>query len=486
MRRKASIGRGLADRALAKAGAVSPWVARAAGGRLLRLRRFDDAEALLEAAALAFPRHAGVRARYALTAEVDGRFEVAVARWREACALRPDRAGPWRGLAGCLRILGDIDGATAAVARAGALRPNDRHILLETARVHDRAERHEAAALVWARLVGRHPADPLFRQGHADCLIRLDRLDEAAREIAAGLARDPDHRGLFATKGLLAMRHQNWDEAFTTWSAYVAAYPDDEIGRIYLSRITSVRQLATAEARGQPPQMLAPVSIERVEDEDIRALMLCFEGIGTDCEFGTLQRRYGAEPLGLLRWNDVTFATLAAALEARFAGMGEPETTDLVAGSIGELYVRDRRWDLGMHTFLFTREVTQETLFPKMCRRVVYLRDKFIADLEAAEKVFVYKGVDLTFEDLSRLHALLRNYGPVRLLHVRLASSAGVGSWPAGTAGTVTQVAPNLHVGYVTRAGNLYDIPFDEWMAICRASWADDRHMPAEHAATVS
>ena len=469
MRRDASILRGLADRALATAGTLSPSAARVAGGRLLRQHRFAEAETLLASAARSFPRHAGVRARHALAAEVDGRFAEAAERWREVCTLRPRSAAPWRGLAAALRMLGDIDAAAAAVAQAATLRPNEWRTLYETARIHDRAEQPADAVSIWTRLVARRPTDPLCRQGYADCLIRLDRLDEAAREIAAGLERHPDHRGLVAAQGLLAMRRQDWDHAFTVWSTYTATYPDDEIGRVYLSRVTSVRQLATAEALGRPPQMLAPVSVERVEDEEIRALMLRFEGIGTDCEFGTLQRRYGAEPLGLLRWNDVTFATLAAALEARFSGMGEPEATELVAGSIGELYVRDRRWDLGMHTFLFLREVSQETLFPKMCRRVAYLRDKFVADLEAAEKVLVYKSFDLAYVDLARLHDLLRGYGPLRLLHVRLATSAGIDPWPAGAAGTVTQIAPDLYVGYVTRMGNLYDIPADEWVAICRA-----------------
>ena len=104
-----------------------------------------------------------------------------------------------------------------------------------------------------------------------------------------------------------------------------------------------------------------------------------------------------------------------------------------------------------------------------MCRRVAYLRYKFVADLEAAEKVLVYKSFDLAYVDLARLHDLLRGYGPLRLLHVRLATSAGFDPWPAGAAGTVTQIAPDLYVGYVTRMGNLYDIPADEWVAICRA-----------------
>ena len=47
-------------------------------------------------------------------------------------------------------------------------------------------------------------------------------------------------------------------------------------------------------------------------------MLLRFESIGSDCEFGAVQRRYGAEPLGLLRWNDVDILSLEQALAACF------------------------------------------------------------------------------------------------------------------------------------------------------------------------
>ena len=186
----------------------------------------------------------------------------------------------------------------------------------------------------------------------------------------------------------------------------------------------------------------------------------------------------GAEPLGLLRWNDVTFETLSAALEARFARMGEPETTELVAGSIGELYVRDRRWDLGMHTFLFTREVSQDTLFPKMCRRVAYLRDKFVADLEAAEKVLVYKDAGSRLRGSvapPRASAWLWSdpaapraageFGRLRLL----AGGRGRGTVGTGRAGPLA--SDTSRVSAISTPSRS-----TKWIAICRAAIADDPH----------
>jgi len=137
--------------------------------------------------------------------------------------------------------------------------------------------------------------------------------------------------------------------------------------------------------------------------------------------------------------------------------------------------VRDRRWDLGMHTFLFANEVAQDALFPKMCRRVAYLRDKFLADLKHAKKILVFKAEDISLHELTHLHGLLKTYGPVRLCHVRPAQPAAAPSpadgpaWPPGRAGEVVAIAPDLLVGYVSRMGDLYDIAFDEWVEICRS-----------------
>ena len=307
------------------------------------------------------------------------------------------------------------------------------------------------------------------RQSHAHCLIRLGRLEEADRSIAIGLRHTPDHPTLVIAKGVLAMRREDWDGAFAIWTAFVATYPDDEDGRNFLGRVASIRQLEAAAVTARPAQLRAPIDVGHVEDDALRQLMLRFESIGADCEFGSVQRRYGAEPLALLRWNDVTFEAIAAALEARFTGMGEPETTELAIGEIGELHVRDRRWGLGMHTFLFAHEVSREAMFPKLCRRVAWLRDKFLDDLASAEKTLVFKAPVLRFEDLAALHDLLRVHGPVRLLHVRPAVTAGIPPWPDGVPGTIAEMAPDLWVGYVDRMGKLTDIPFDQWVEICRA-----------------
>ena len=181
-----------------------------------------------------------------------------------------------------------------------------------------------------------------------------------------------------------------------------------------------------------------------------------------------MQRRYAAEPLGLLRWNDVRLENLIAALGQRFAGMGEAGNTEMPVIGNGEFTVKDTRWDLWMHTFQFVGQVDPAALFPKMCRRVVYLRDKLIEDLEGAEKIFVYRAPAMTSPQLAGLHAALGDYGPVKLVAVLPIGAPGDFSGPAGE---VVEVGERCWVGFLSRLGvaddNHWDIAYDDWVSIC-------------------
>jgi hypothetical protein len=201
--------------------------------------------------------------------------------------------------------------------------------------------------------------------------------------------------------------------------------------------------------------------------------MLGFESIGDSCEFGSVQRRYAAEPLGLLRWNDVQLDDLLAALAHRFAGMGEPEHTEMPVIGNGEYTIKDKRWSLWMHTFLFEGQTDPVALFPKMCRRVVYLRDKLLADLAAAEKIFVYRSPGVDASQLAELHAALEAHGPIKLLGVQPVDAF---SDVSGDAGEIVALGERRWMGFLSRLGvadgNYWDIAFDDWVSICRKAAA--------------
>lgn len=193
------------------------------------------------------------------------------------------------------------------------------------------------------------------------------------------------------------------------------------------------------------------------------------------CEFGLFQRACGAEPLGLLRWAEMTPRNLIEVLNARFEGVGTPENTELVIHQTpnGPVYIsRDRNFLMSMHTFVKAKDVEETKFFSESCRRIQYLRDKLMDDLRSGAKIFVYKVTarNLTDEELYAIHAAMRAYGDTWLLALRYACDA----FPNGT---VRALKPGLMAGYidrfnVSRAGELLSLPIDSWLAICRAAKA--------------
>ena len=330
-----------------------------------------------------------------------------------------------------------------------------------------------AAGDALRRILETTATDAEAREAYVRVLVRCDRLEDAEREIEVGLRLAPDHASLRALRGLIAMRRQDWVAAQAAWDAYSKSRPDDLSTTFTATRLRHVRELEEAETAAGSARP-TPIAPGYCDEPETRELLLRFESIGADCEFGTVQRRYGAEPLGLLRWTDTDVRSLLAALAARFQGVGDPEHTELVVGSVGEIDIRDRRWNLAMHTFLYETEVSLATLYPKMCRRTAYLRDKLLEDLRVGEKILVFKSDRVDRRELLALHDALSELGPARLLNVRIA--AGSADFPAGDPGSVEEVRPGLLVGYLSRVAVLADLAFDEWVEVCRDA---DRRRPA-------
>lgn len=443
----------------AHAGAVAPSIAAAqalvAGGR------DGDAEATLEAALAARPEHPDLLAAYALLANNSGRHALAAARWARLRQAAPKRALAWCGVAANARELDDLATAAATIEEALALFPDDPAILSEAARVADRLGRPAEALPFWQRLAARDDAHPSWRRGYAHDLVLLGRHDEAAAELAAAERRFPDDAGLMATRGILAMSRRDWDEAKRTWRLYQARFPDDLTGWDAFGRTVAAAGLD--EAAPSP----AKVDIGREEDEPTRALLLRFESIGRDCEFGLVQRRYGAEPISLLRWNALPPGRLVEALACRLEGMGDPAFTAVVVDPGGQYLVRDRRWGLTLYTFLYAGSEADASLPAKMARRLVFLRDKFLGDIEAGGKIFVLTTAAVDFALVRGVLAAMRALGPARLLVVTDAADGG-----PERPGTIIVAGDGLFIGRVRAlgfAGSQWRIAFDDWLAVLAA-----------------
>src|SRR4051794_33399291 len=72
------------------------------------------------------------------------------------------------------------------------------------------------------------------------------------------------------------------------------------------------------------------------------------ESIGRNCEFGLVQRSFGLEPIGLLRWAASPLAALTQAFQGQFAGLGKD--MDLEVDTQTEWLATDRDTGLLFHT----------------------------------------------------------------------------------------------------------------------------------------
>ncbi len=198
-------------------------------------------------------------------------------------------------------------------------------------------------------------------------------------------------------------------------------------------------------------------------------LLSRFESLGQNCEFGLVQRQAGAEPLGLLRFSSTPLPRLLAALAARFDGMGTAATIDVRLSPNGREYmVEDRRFGFLYHAWVGADEMSPDSVRQREIRRVPFLVRKLLEDLEAGEKIFVFKGMAaMPEEEAEPLTMALRRHGPNTLLLATLADAQHPG-------GTVERRPGGLLVGYLDRFApghDAHDFLYDQWIALCRQAW---------------
>ena len=200
-----------------------------------------------------------------------------------------------------------------------------------------------------------------------------------------------------------------------------------------------------------------------------RDLMLRFENIGDNCEFGLVQRHYGAEPVGLLRFAGLrTPRRLMRLLEDDFGALGQPGSlgTTIIGG---EYWITDTVYGIAYHTFRYTHEVAEAEVIRENETKALYLKRKLREDLEDGEKILVYKRV-VTQDphEMLALHAALNRFGTINpLLWVTEADRMH-------PPGSVEWIGDRLLKGYVGRISLEYANDFDPeiWLTLCRNALA--------------
>ncbi len=196
-----------------------------------------------------------------------------------------------------------------------------------------------------------------------------------------------------------------------------------------------------------------------------RELVLCFESLGHNCEFGLVQLHVGAEPLGLLRFAGITLDDLLAGLSSGFDGVGETVVVRTVPAGNGstEYLVYDDRFRIGLHTFRSTVESTPEQVRAEHGGRLRFLHRHFREWLRTGERVFVFQRPgQLTQSQARALLVQLRSFGPNSLLYVD--------TEPGMPSGAVEQLEHGLFHGRLDRLApaeeaGLVDLP--GWLSLC-------------------
>ena len=257
--------------------------------------------------------------------------------------------------------------------------------------------------------------------------------------------------------------------------AEVNGVPDDRVIALAFERISLTGLADIPDASDGRTNH----SFGEMNEEPLQELALRFENLGENCEFGLVQRRCGAEPLGLLRFSSTPLGRLIMALKAHFEGIGDPDLVEVRVSNNGQEYmVLDKKFGFLYHPWVKLGEADAAEIHRRECRRLPFLTRKLVEDLKSAEKIFVYKGMrPLADADVKRLLAAMREYGPTTLLWVALQEDDN-------TSGTVREIAPGLLKGYVDRFApgeNAHDLSFTAWIEVCRnASWLQTQRQPAE------
>ena len=205
-----------------------------------------------------------------------------------------------------------------------------------------------------------------------------------------------------------------------------------------------------------------------IEVPALEELLLHFESFGDNCEFGVMQRQAGCEPLGLFRFADSSAASLLAALDSGFKGVGERENIELTISRSNEFIVNIKSYAFKYHTRRYEGEVDPEVLRQEEAAKQRFLVRRLLNTLRAGDKIVVRRGSPVeTLDDAEALLTALRRHGPVTLLWVTEADEHDA-------ARSVRLIADNLiggRVGKLTPYHDAHSLEFTSWVDICRGAY---------------
>ncbi len=442
---------------------------------LIQAGRSAEAEPYLLEAAQRHPAEPTVAMDLARVAGDRRDWETAVERWRAVVARFGDQPQTHIELGWALVLCGRDAEARICFEEALARFPDDPEVIVAPARAAQKQGDWREAERRWVEVTRRLPTMSVGYIGIGEALREAGLLDRSAVHLRLAAKRFPGEVHVDLQLAMTLSRQRNWSEALPVWEALKRRHPDHASVQTGIREMLfQARQDQGANSHPDAPAGAAPFEIpEILTSNDARdertaatgALLMQFESLGDTCEFGIVQRRYGAEPLSLLRWSSMSPSSLVEALQARFEGVGDPDQT-IVADEHGEYITRDKRYHMFSHTFTPVQSEPIDRFVKQQLRRMQYLRRKLLEDLGAAAKLFVFKSNEgVSDTQLTAIYRALLAYSQENaLLCVRLQD-------PAHPKGTLDRISPRLWVGYIDRFSTV-DIAVDTWVGLCQRAHA--------------
>jgi tetratricopeptide (TPR) repeat protein len=441
-----------------------PGCWREAALALAKLDRVAEAEACLASAIGRFPDNTDLLYEYARLAGLQNRIDQEIDRW---ALFRQKFAS---------NVVGYLSGSRAmrkagrpaeaeTIVQAGLSRLGmQRRLLIEHAICSEVRQSWAETIERWKLVEQNGGLDAAGTAKLGVALIRQGRWRDADILIKAGVEKYPDDIEIRIALAEVATAAERLEEAFGFWKVLLEQNPGNQRLVDGFGQARWRYELHVANV-GETGGAAGPVDVGLVKDDAVRALMLGFESLGQNCEFGLVQRHFGAEPLSLLRWTTTKPDVLVRGLERRFAEFGESVELDLHKP---EIMVNERSLNIRFHTFMQQNPgLDLEKFRVRQIRHLKYMAELFLERLAAGDRIYVYK-IDegCPSAQYEAIYEALNVYGPSTLVVVNRSD----GDHPAGSA---QRLHDRLYMGFVGRFGldgsTFWNIAFDDWVRMCRA-----------------
>lgn len=191
-------------------------------------------------------------------------------------------------------------------------------------------------------------------------------------------------------------------------------------------------------------------------------MLLDFESVGYDCEFGLVQRYWGLEPLGLFRFTSAPINELIAALDTDFIEYGADGDLSIFEGPQDHLFCRSTRYGFSYNTCCLASQTEPRAIIGREYKKVRYLKQRFLEDLASGQKIFVRNEVG-DADEIENLARALRRHGPATLLSIVAPTDgrrAGDVGWRADGLIEATIDTAVLF----RRSGS---VPLEDWLTVC-------------------